>query len=448
MVLLTSSPRTMEPKPLYAEPLPIVGHDIIFDDEEVTIGPLRLTHEIRLPSVGTTSGHTSPLGSESPPLQVLGCSHQYALKSGDKNIATFKLMSRAQNSGDPPLLFLGDNIEGSLSFRQSEMKDVLGAKVVVRGFHPGRTDPVHEAMEKMVLGDVKAGSFNDNEDLVMWSFNMAMADRRSSWRSSSSGDAWASPVVCRITIKVKLRGLFNQRAVMEQELTFLPRFDSASSLLSFDESATSSRYTASQFSRAYTLSDTPYKDSTSPPAIIRGRLFDRDDAEISCKLVLPGTYPAGHLVPVKLIMTSTNLSALDLLSASHAIDIKLFRVHAYGKDTTTVAPTKLRNRSSYHIRKHIASACHWRLETTQRRLLPPDADTLQKNWRSVMNAEIQPFKNEEITPGWAVPHGASEPDVELRYEVHLYPFKVEGFQPVLPPDRVVLAARLTIVDER
>jgi hypothetical protein len=60
--------------------------------------------------------------------------HEYNLMSRGKNYALISVTSRALNSQDPPLLYFGEELTGSIVLSQNDLEGMRSMDVVVRRF--------------------------------------------------------------------------------------------------------------------------------------------------------------------------------------------------------------------------------------------------------------------------------------------------------------------------
>jgi hypothetical protein len=101
------------------------------------------------------------------------------------------------------------------------------------------------------------------------------------------------------------------------------------------------------------------------------------------------SYPVGDIIPLRLIMTSESHEALELVAVPHAVDVRLFKVLAFGKNATVIKPFSLLDRSSYHHADLIAAAS-WELDRPDGlpRELPTDNEHPRRRWRIRLNGQF------------------------------------------------------------
>ncbi len=105
-------------------------------------------------------------------------------------------------------------------------------------------------------------------------------------------------------------------------------------------------------------------------------------------------------------MTCENRGALDLLAVPHVIDVRLLKVLAFGKESTTAAPPfNLTNHKSYHITKWVGRAL-WNVDGLATGLPPTDKHP-HARWCINMNGRLVRDPCAEIS------HSFSEPGLAL-----------------------------------
>lgn len=104
------------------------------------------------------------------------------------------------------------------------------------------------------------------------------------------------------------------------------------------------------------------------------------------------------VIPLRLVMTCESREALDLLGVSHAIDIRLLKVLAFGDNAANIHPFTLRNRSSYH-RTDWAANAQWEANAHSWEL-PPDDVHPRARWRIKLNGKLHRIPNVEISESY------------------------------------------------
>jgi hypothetical protein len=92
------------------------------------------------------------------------------------------------------------------------------------------------------------------------------------------------------------------------------------------------------------------------------------------------------VIPLRLVMTSETREALDLFAVSHAIDVRLLKVMAFGENAANIHPFTLRNRSSYH-RTDWAAKAEWEAHSHSWELPPSDGQP-RARWRIKLNGQL------------------------------------------------------------
>jgi hypothetical protein len=102
------------------------------------------------------------------------------------------------------------------------------------------------------------------------------------------------------------------------------------------------------------------------------------------------SYPVSDIIPLRLIMTSESHEALELVAVPHAIDVRLYKDMAFGKDAQVIRPFSRSNRSSYH-RAELIAAASWELDQPDGlpRELPKDNVHSCPRWRIRLNGQFR-----------------------------------------------------------
>jgi hypothetical protein len=95
-----------------------------------TLPPYTIEQPVVLPSIGPTQGPVHDASFiPNVPSEVV---HQYALTSHGKDYALITVTSHAQNAQDPPLLYFGEELKGSVVFSSNNgLSDMRSIDVVV-----------------------------------------------------------------------------------------------------------------------------------------------------------------------------------------------------------------------------------------------------------------------------------------------------------------------------
>jgi hypothetical protein len=97
----------------------------------------------------------------------------------------------------------------------------------------------------------------------------------------------------------------------------------------------------------------------------------------------------GSSIPVGLIIIGENREAFDLVAAAHVVDVRLFKVMAFGENARVNCPFTLRDRNSYH-RTDLVAEARWDLDVpTQPKELPADEAHPRSRWCIRINGEFR-----------------------------------------------------------
>ncbi len=100
-------------------------------------------------------------------------------------------------------------------------------------------------------------------------------------------------------------------------------------------------------------------------------------------------------------MTSETREALDLLAVSHAIDVRLLKVLAFGENAANIHPFTLRNRSSYH-RTDWAARAQWEANARAWEL-PPSDEHSRARWRIKLNGMLHRDQSVKMSESFEEP---------------------------------------------
>lgn len=104
------------------------------------------------------------------------------------------------------------------------------------------------------------------------------------------------------------------------------------------------------------------------------------------------------VIPLRLVMTCETREALDLLAVSHAIDVRLLKVMAFGENAPNIHPFTLRDRGSYH-RTDWAAKAQWEANA-QSWELPPSDEHPRVRWRIRLNGQLHRDPKVEISESY------------------------------------------------
>jgi len=342
------------------------------------------------------------------------------------------------------VLFFQDDVSGALGFPHAELDGIQIAEVSLQMTAHGRSKPGAVSLVRMWREDIDIRSMDGGN--LWWPFTLKLptagtrpANQKLFSNSSSNtptGDSGLQPLACKITVKIVQDGRISSVASsLTLQVLFIPpiqEFDFASRSVR-SPSLFSAASIASPRSRQYTISEQPWKEVKCPTVIMKGSLWGKEDVEVRCDLIIPHEYPSGHLVPLKLSLTSTSVSALDTVAQPHAVNIRMHRVVSFGSKAGKVTgPVSMRKRGAYGTSTPVAQA-KLRLAKRPYRMTENPA-----HWRADMSGELHPLDGQELS-------ASSEfQGMAIVYNVNVYTFSAKGFEPSNPPDRDLLIAKLTL----
>ena len=112
-------------------------------------------------------------------------------------------------------------------------------------------------------------------------------------------------------------------------------------------------------------------------------------------------YLASDNIPLRLVLTSENYEALDLFSVSHAIDVRLQKVMAFGARAGIVRPLNLNDRDVFY-RAELVARADW-VRDGDVKALPPDDHHRRPRWRVKLNGALQGIRGVELIPSYEEP---------------------------------------------
>ncbi|TFY73776.1 hypothetical protein EWM64_g10235, partial [Hericium alpestre] len=285
---------------------------------------------------------------------AFNCEHRYSLRARDKECATVVMRSRSHNPDMPPTYYMGDEISGYVALPLANLSSITRVEVVMLEFAAGSSEPLAETRRSLVPEELDSTSIK-SKGHIEWPFTMtpmreAVSDNASSSDSSSSSPARrfsnfsiatrssrnSQTDACQITVTAHRRGL-QPKAVLVQRLTFITSSEAKSptSPLGFfghDPMLRPPKSLAPIVER---------RMQELHPVVIKGLLFRTDPVEVHCQLgiAVPLVYAVGESIPLSMTLTTPDRPAVDLLAVSQAIDVRLFKTMAFGKNAHEVAPS-------------------------------------------------------------------------------------------------------------
>ncbi|KAH9960942.1 hypothetical protein BC827DRAFT_1267989 [Russula dissimulans] len=390
--------------------------------EESAFLPTMQTHD----QVNDASSHTTS------PMSTV---HQYNLKSRGRDYAYIIVTSHARNSQDPPQLYIGEELQGYVALSLNDLSGMQSMHVVFQMFD---SDPLTPSFEtKRVLLSQHVDQTHVSSGIFRWPFAIAPpmtpvpSSASSSITESSHGHGTRSSPRCQLVVTISRHGRLTPNVGVRQVISYVPPPDR-----SVSQSTPPSATLSLPYSPPPNLSWTEQK---LPSVVVRGFMFHRVHAEVECKLIIPISYPANDIIPLRLVLTSENHETLDLITVPHVINVQLMRVMAFGDGATDVRPLTLRDRRSFHDSRVVARA-HWELDGHTKELFPNERHP-RTRWRMKLKGELQRVPGvENLDPSFEVPGMA------IMYIVRFFPFSSRDFHPTNDPKRELIMAKIELTD--
>ncbi|KAI0067288.1 hypothetical protein BV25DRAFT_1089804 [Artomyces pyxidatus] len=399
----------------------------------------------------TSSPRLLAVSLAAPPL----IEHRYTIQSRGKDYALVTTKSHALNAKDTPTLHLGDEVSGFVTLPLAHLGGIHSIEVVLQEFTPGQVACAVETKRTMMPDNIDPSFVSTG--LIHWPFSMmpsvfgSSSSSSSSMRngSSTSHDSSHTNPMCQLKVTVHRRGRLTQNAVLAQEIRYITPSDTPS----LPSSSDSHGVPRNDPPRRNTVSEIPWEEQHFPPVLVKGTLVRRDAVVVECRLVIPVSpflchtyaldssssklsYPAGPLIPMKMTLTSSSMAALDLLATSQAIDVRLWKIVAFGSDTEKISPLTLMNRKSYH-RRNCAATARWHTDGNALSL-PSDDKHPDPRWSVRLHGYLHWDDNIDMSQSFEMP------DMAVMYTVCIYPFKAKGFHPTSSPDKELFIGKITL----
>ncbi|KAJ7067171.1 hypothetical protein C8F01DRAFT_1247565 [Mycena amicta] len=290
------------------------------------------------PSYDSTAPRRPPGYSLAPAQRRLMTEHQFTLTSrGNRPWATLKLLSRSPNPAQLPTILQGDRLLGTLVLDLEHSDSITAVSVVANGQvipGPDEKDPLSFLELKSVLWSKERG---DPRNPAMparklsghyeWPFtieipnSVAVPGHRGSFRLPQSFLERRFPTSVQYVLVVHItRSRFHVNSRVQTIFNYVP--------------ATRPSPPSPQRQLAYqrnTPLPGPEADPTGweqlPSFTVRGTVFNTRRVEATCQLFVakPLCYTRGSQIPCMIYLSSTDVQALDLLSAPRAITVALRR---------------------------------------------------------------------------------------------------------------------------
>ncbi|KAH8999895.1 hypothetical protein EDB86DRAFT_618588 [Lactarius hatsudake] len=361
------------------------------------------------PQVHDKDDHSSTTGGRTV--------HIYGLKE----YAYVFINSHADSPLDTPVIYWGEETTGTIQFPQRRLDEVQSIIIMLRVFDSDPADPTFKIKAALLSGRIDPSHIRNEE----FCGPIAIAPPTSVTHDSN--------LKFELQITIHRRGRLTRKIRMKQPIRYSTRPDN----LRPDPSCLS----LPPEIRPRTPRNLPssWRPNDYPGVIVRGVIFQQQQVEVECKLIIPVSYPACDEIPLRLIMTCVDREALDLFAVSDVINVRLLQVLAFGKKAAKASPPfNLRKRKSYHITKWVATA-HWYVDGRDSlKELPPDDGHLVSRWCTKLNGE---FRREPFTE---ISHSFAEAGMAVMYYVCLFPFRAPDFHPASNPDKVLFYGQILL----
>jgi len=182
----------------------------------------------------------------------------------------------------------------------------------------------------------------------------------------------------------------------------------------------------------------PWTEQKLPSVGIKGTMLRKVQVEVECKLIIPVSYPVNGVIPLRLVLTSEALEALDLLAVTHVINVELVRVMDFGVDAGTVRPLTLMDRKSFHDSRVVAKA-HWEPDGYAKELSPNDRHE-RTRWRIKLKGEFQ------LEPGVVLDPSIAMRGMAIMYIARLFPFSSKDFRPSSKSKKELVMGKIELTD--
>ncbi|KAF8271173.1 hypothetical protein EI94DRAFT_1827775 [Lactarius quietus] len=396
--------------------------------------------------LNSATDHSTVQLAAEPPTQEHGVEpstkHNYILKSRGRDYATIVVESRSTNVMEPPILHFGDeSLNGLVVLPHDHLNDMQSMEVVFQLFESDPIKPSYHITRTLSSQQVDESCISGGQ--FMWPFVIALPHVSSRPASSSTIrhlSPQGSPTGLRgqLIVTIYRRGRLTRNIGLTQLIYFVPPpepvLTSSPSLLSTDLPSSNSGESPS------VPANSSWPQQNYPRVVVRGVVFRRSQVDIECKLIVPVSHPVSDIIPLRLVMTCESREALDLLAVSHAIDVRLLKVMAFGDNAANIHPFTLRNRSSYH-RTDWAARAQWEGNANSWEL-PPNDEHPRIRWRVKLNGQLHRDENVEISESY------EQTGMALMYFVCLFPFRSTSFRPASDPNKELFMGKLPITRQR
>ncbi|KAI0303672.1 hypothetical protein B0F90DRAFT_1916642 [Multifurca ochricompacta] len=344
--------------------------------------------------------------------------HRYNLVSRGKDYALVIIQSRAANPEDTPLLYFGEEVTGFIVLSQADLSNMRIIEIALQTFNSDPIIPSYETKLTLSSQQVESDSSNISGGKYHWPFSITPPAAAASGQSDSSlghhsSHSQSGGQNFQFLVTIYRRNRLTRNVAVTQPISYVSPPDSSTS------SSSSHIIVEPPSDLSVNESWIPQK---FPPVLVKGLMFRQVHVEVECRLVVPTSYPVSDIIPLRLIMTSESREALDLVTISDVINVRLLKLITFGEQASAAAgPMSLVNRGSYH-RKDWAARAHWEVDGHTKEL-PPTKERPQIRWRIKLNGKLQRDRRVDMCSSM------EKPGMAIMYFVCLFPFRATGFRP-------------------
>ncbi|KAI9509804.1 hypothetical protein F5148DRAFT_693119 [Russula earlei] len=368
--------------------------------------------------------------------------HQYNLQSRGRDYAFIILRSHAANARDPPLLYLGEELTGSVVLSLNDLSGMQSMDVVLQMFE---SDPIRPSFEtKRILLSQQVDQSHISGGIFRWPFAIAfptasVSSSSSSTTSSSLGhqslhaNGAGSDPKFQLVVTIYRHGRLTRNVGLRQKIYYVPPPDPS------DPSSPPSTLDVLPHDHPV---DTSWPEQKLPAVLVSGVMFGQVHVEVECRFIVPKSYSAqSSVIPLRLVLTGENRQALDLLAVPHVVDVRLLKVMDFGTEGATLRPFTLKNRSSFH-RTDLVARAEWVLDGHAKELLPNERHP-RSRWRIKLTGALHKEPGVELSASF------EEPGVALRimYIACLFPFRsTRDFKPANDPKKELAMGKIHLTN--
>ncbi|KAI0255031.1 hypothetical protein BJV78DRAFT_1151862 [Lactifluus subvellereus] len=360
--------------------------------------------------------------------------HKYNLMSRGRDYALITVTSHASDGRDPPLLYFGEELRGFIVLLQGDLESMRSMDIILQLFDSDRTIPSGETKRVLLPQNVDSSHISGGQ--IRWPFSIAPPTAVVSSSSSSSAGSSFSHVSSyrhrtgprfQLIVTIYRRGRLTRNVGVTQQIYYVPLPGSSVPSCSSPISG----------GRPDGLTGIPsWQPQEHPSVFVKGVLFDQN-ITVECKLIMPESYIASDFIPLRLVMTSESIGAIDLVKVPEIIDVRLLKAMVFGKQAKVNRGFSLRDPMPLH-RTEWAALAQWELDGYPREF-PPSRGHPHSRWCIELNGGLHRERPIELTAS----HRA--PEFALMYFVCLFPFRVAGFRPAGDPKRELFMGEIQLL---